>query len=179
MVTRNPAAARRRRLGLAVLATLAATVWAALQNDGSAAATDAPGQTAAARTPPRTAPAPAALAQAWPDPPAIADRPAWRDALPQGIAAWGPPPPPRATPPPPVRAAASSPPQPPEFPYTLIGRIDDGQPWAMLSNRERSFGAKASDVIDDVWRVDAIDASGVTLTWLPGGITRILAFRTS
>ncbi|MBC7663117.1 MAG: hypothetical protein H7276_04840 [Caulobacter sp.] len=178
-MTRLLPATRRRRLGLAVVATLAATVWAATQDDASPEDANVPSRAATTRTPPRTASTPTALAQAWPDPPAIAERPSWRDALPQGVAAWGPAPPPPVAPPPARAAAASAPPQPPEFPYTLIGRIDDGQPWAMLSNRERSFGAKASDVIDDVWRVDAIDASGVTLTWLPGGITRILAFRTS
>jgi hypothetical protein len=172
-------ATRRRRLGLAAVATLAATVWAATQGDESTDAPDVTARTTTARTPAHSTPAPTALAQAWPDPPAISDRPSWRDALPQGIAAWGPPQPTPVPPQPSRAAAASAPQQPPEFPYTLIGRIDDGQPWAMLSNRERSFGAKTSDVIDDVWRVDAIDASGVTLTWLPGGITKILAFRTS
>jgi hypothetical protein len=71
---------------------------------------------------------------------------------------------------------ASAAPQPPEFPYTLIGRLDDGQARALFTNRTRSFGAKAADVIDGVWRVDAVDEDAVTLTWLPGGISRTLAF---
>jgi len=65
---------------------------------------------------------------------------------------------------------------PPDFPYTLIGRLDDGQARALLTNRTRSFGAKAADVIDGTWRVDAVNADGVSLTWLPGGISRTLAF---
>jgi hypothetical protein len=49
----------------------------------------------------------------------------------------------------------------------------------LLSNRTRSFGAKVADVIDGVWRVESVDADGVTLTWLPGGISRTLVFPSS
>ncbi len=73
----------------------------------------------------------------------------------------------------------AAPPQAPAFPYTLIGRLDDGAARVLLSGRQRSFGAKATDVIDGAWRVDAVDDESVTLTWLPGGIHRTLAFPSS
>ncbi len=171
----TPSAATRRRLAFAAAATVAATVWAAVQDD------PAPDVAAPIRPSPRSAPTAEAVAASaalpWPRLPAAESRVPWRAALPQGLAAWGPPPPP---PPSPARApAAPAAPQPPPFPYTLIGRIDDGQQRALLSNNARSFGAKASDVIDGVWRVDAVDPAGVTLTWLPGDIKRTLGFPAS
>ena len=164
---------RARRLGLAMAATLAATVWAAVQDDDATA--PAPPHRAARQAPAAGADPGAEGATAWPELPSAQARPAWRDTLPQGLAAWGPPPPPT---PAPVAAPPAQPEvaQAPEFPYTLIGRLDDGQPRALLTNRTRSFGAKAADVIDDTWRVDAVDPEGVTLTWLPGRISRNLAF---
>jgi hypothetical protein len=57
--------------------------------------------------------------------------------------------------------------------------MDDGEPRALLSGRTRSFGAKAGEVIDGAWRVDAVAPDGVTLTWLPGGLSRTLSFPSS
>ena len=176
MTAPRPASrARGRRLVLATIVTLAATVWAAMQDDDSPAS--APPPRASNRVPQGVAES--GPVAPWPELPHADARPAWREALPQGLAAWGPPPPP---PPPPAAATAPEVPaiaQPPEFPYTLIGRLDDGQPRALLTNRTRSFGAKAADVIDGTWRVDAVQPDGVTLTWLPGGISRTLAFPSS
>ena len=171
---------RARRLAFAAAATLAATVWASVQDD-DAAATMAPSR------PQRRSVAPASAyesvantAQPWPDVARVESRAPWKDAAPQGLVAWGPAPPPPAPPAPPAPPpTASAPPQAPDFPYTLIGRLDDGQARALLTNRTRSFGAKVADVIDGIWRVDSVDADGVTLTWLPGGISRTLVFPSS
>ncbi len=165
---------RRRRIAFAATATLAATVWAGFQDDVAPEATTPAGvrhRSAASGAAPAGASAPV---PDWPELPTLEARQPWRGVQPQGVAAWGPPPPPPAAPAPPP--AAPEPPQPPAFPYTLIGRIDDGQSTALLTDRTRSFGAKARDVIDGVWRVDAVDADGMTLTWLPGGITTTLPF---
>jgi len=169
-----------RRLAIAAAVTLAATVWAFVQDD-DAAATMAPSRPQH-RSIPQTPPSPLVenTPSAWPEVPQVDSRSPWNDAAPQGLVAWGPAPPPPASPPPPAPPpAASAPPQAPEFPYTLIGRIDDGQARALLTNRTRSFGAKVADVIDGIWRVDSVDADGVTLTWLPGGISRTLVFPSS
>jgi hypothetical protein len=66
--------------------------------------------------------------------------------------------------------------KPPPFPYTLIGRLDDGQAHALLSGPLRSFGVKVADVIDGQWRVDDVQARGITITWLPGGVKTTLVF---
>ena len=170
-----PSKRRARRLAFAAAATLAATVWAAVQDD-DAASTPSPTRPVHRVASPAGATA-SAPPLAWPELPGAESRPAWHDALPQALAAWGPPP--RPPQPPAPSPSAPAPAQPPEFPYTLIGRLDDGQPRALLTNRTRSFGAKAADVIDGTWRVDAVDPEGVTLTWLPGGISRTLAFPAS
>ncbi len=174
-MTASTTKTRTRRLAFAVAATLAATVWAAVQDGGAGAEPASASAPPTHRAPPATQAAVAPAA--WPEPPSAEARPAWRDAQPQGLAGWGPPPP--AAPPPAPSPAAPAPPQPPEFPYTLIGRLDDGQPQALLAGRTRSFGAKAGDVIDGDWRVETVDPDGVTLTWLPGAITRTLNFPSS
>lgn len=170
------ASTRRVRLALAAAATLAVTVYTALQTDDEATSPER-----SAATPPRgsrpTAPAAAKVATSWPDPPRAGLRPAWPAATPLGVAAWGPP----ASAAAPASASAATlaaavPPQAPPFPYTLIGRLDDGEPRALLSGARRSLGAKAADVIDGDWRVDAVTPQGVTLTWLPGGIKKTITF---
>jgi hypothetical protein len=54
--------------------------------------------------------------------------------------------------------------------------LDDGEPHALLSGPLRSFGVKAAEVVDGQWRIDAVEPQGVTLTWLPGGVKKNLAF---
>ena len=185
---------RRQRLAIAGAITVVATVWAVLQTDDVAtpAATDrgraGTSQHSAGTSPARGATSAAAAiaagstpSRAWPEPPSADHRPVWQAGIAQGVAAWNPPPPqppPRAPPPAAAAAAAAAPapPQAPPFPYTLIGRLDDGEPRALLSGPLRSFGVKATEVIDGQWRVDAVQPQGVTLTWLPGGMKKTLAF---
>jgi hypothetical protein len=174
---------RRRRLMLAAAATLAATAWAALLDEEAPAARSGPRIAAEPGTvswpragATRTSAAVSALpTPAWPEPPGADRRQPWRAAPAPGVAAWSGPP---ALEHPPVTAptaAAKTPPQAPAFPYTLIGSLDDGQPQALLSGPRRSFGVKAADVIDGEWRVDSVQARGLTLTWLPGGVKKTLA----
>ena len=182
----------RQRLAIAGAITVAATVWAMLLPDDVATPTATSRERGGAL--PRSAgaslargpiSAAAAIAAAstpsrsWPDPPSAERRTAWQAGIAQGVAAWNmppPPPPPPRPAPPPATAAAPALPQAPPFPYTLIGRLDDGEPRALLSGPLRSFGVKAAEVIDGQWRVDAVQPQGVTLTWLPGGVKKTLAF---
>ena len=185
---------RRQRLAIAGAITLAATAWALLQPD-DVAAPAATGRERAGTAPRAAGPSPArgaqssapssvatiaaapAPARGWPEPPSADHRAVWQAGIAQGLAAWNPhPPAPPPPAPPPAPAAAPAPPQAPPFPYTLIGRLDDGEPCALLSGPLRSFGVKATEVIDGQWRVDAVQPQGVTLTWLPGGVKKTLAF---
>lgn len=178
---------RRKWIGLAAAATLAATLWAALLDDVPTEGATSPPRSAndSARKSVRLENSVAAPgsspALGWPAPRDINDRSPWRPAPARGLAAWnGPPPPP---PPPPARQAARTAarpqPQAPAFPYTLIGRLDDGEPQALLSGPMRSFGVKVNEVIDGQWRLDAVGPEGVTLTWLPGSEKKNLIFAAS
>lgn len=196
---------RQKRLAFVAALTLAATAWAALQPaqrtdpaeptepapiPSRRAENTAPGKASGPRRPDESAAA-ASVARplAWPDSSHLGARSPWRAVLPQGVAAWsGPPPPPppapRATAPvaPPasvIAVAAATAPPVPAFPYKLIGRLDDGVPQALLSGASRSFGVKAGDSIDDQWRVESVEAQGVTVTWLRTGARKTLSFASS
>lgn len=187
-ISANPgdlrAAARRKRLVAAAAVTLAATAWAALQPDEPPPSparrqADSSSGSVGASSGRKPAPPVASAPAAWPGPPGT--RLAWQAAPAQAVAAWGAPPaPPTASRPQaaPVPTAAT-PAEAPAFPYTLIGRLDDGEARALLSGPTRSFGVKAADVIDGQWRVDAIAPRGLMLTWLPGGVKKTLALAPS
>ena len=114
-----------------------------------------------------------------------APRDAWPATGTAAAQSWGVPPPP----PPPLRVAAVAMPKAalaepevpraPAFPYTLIGQLDDGRPQALLTGPLRSLAVAAGEVIDGQWRVDAVQAQGITLTWLPGGQRQTLGFKPS
>ncbi len=174
---RQPA---RRMLGVALAATLVATAWAGWQDDSGEVVAPA-GRVRVADAKPTRGAARVTLgaaAEPWPAP--IASRPVSTFEI--DAAAWSAPEPPPAPPAPPVvRAPAPAPPAPvaPPFAYVLIGRIDDGQPQALLTGPLRSIAVKAGDVVDEVWRVDAVRPDGITLTWLPGNSKQELGFKTS
>ncbi len=107
----------------------------------------------------------AQTAAAAPPPP---PRGAWPASATAAIASWSGPPPPPPPPPPPVAVATQAP--IPTFPYRWIGRLDDGvDPQALLVGPQRSFGARAGDVLDGRWRIDRVAAAQLQLTWLPTG----------
>ena len=174
------------RIGAAL--TLAATAWTALQvDDGVPPSTSTSTSTAAPRRAALSASHAAFTSTStststphaadWPRPPTAADRAAWPAAGALAVAAWtAPPPPPTPPPAPKPVAVVAPPPQAPTFPYTPIGRLDDGVPMLLLAGPLRSFGVKAADVIDGRWRVDGVDARGLSLTWLPGNLKTHLAF---
>ncbi len=154
---------RRFALMAALLVTLATTGWLALQPDDEAqpavAALVAPVEK---RRPASPTPGPAARQPHTPARPVSA----WGTPAPGAVAAWAAP----AT----VQAAlpASAPERsaPPRFPYTWIGRVDDGASvQALLNGPQRSFGVRAGEVLDGRWRVEAIAATRLQLTWLPTG----------
>ncbi len=180
--TDTRAATRRRGLIVAGTITLAVTAWVALQTEDTPLAAPRPRAGVSTREPAPRAAAPASTpADTWPDAPAAQRRESWPAAAALGVAAWSPPAPPPAPPAPPAPkpVVAAVQPQAPPFPYTLIGRLDDGEPRALLSGPLRSFGAKAADVIDGAWRVDTVDAQGMTVTWLPAGLKRAIPFASS
>jgi hypothetical protein len=72
--------------------------------------------------------------------------------------------------------AAPSAPAVPAFPYHLVGRLTDGASRAILNNAQRSAVVGVGDIVDGQWRVDAVDASGLRLTYLPLGEAQFIPF---
>ncbi len=154
---------RHAVLGTALLATLGASAWVAVLPDGDEpVVVDAVARLAQ----PASRPGPAGLDAA----PAAVARPreAWGTAPRAALAAWSAPA--AAAPKPAASAPVRLP--PPKFPYAWIGRLDDsGDVQALLSNAERSFGARAGDVLDGRWRIERVAATRLQLSWLPTGET--------
>jgi hypothetical protein len=178
-----------RTLWAALLATLVASAWLALQADEpeiEVVAARLPAPLPSPTTSPNArqrddapawpttrpaAPQPAGRPAVPPAPP-LARMPAWPSPPPAALAAWTAPPPPlppRASEP----SAASAPrPRAPAFPYRWIGRLDDGaQAHALLADATRSFGVRAGDNVGTQWRVERVGHGGIVVTWLPEGQT--------
>ena len=77
---------------------------------------------------------------------------------------WAPPPPPpdnRPPPPPP-------PPSAPPLPFTYLGKaVGEGSWEVYLARGEKTYNVRIKDVIDGVYRVDAITPPMMTLTYIP------------
>lgn len=73
---------------------------------------------------------------------------------------WQPPPPPLPKPPPPKA---------PPLPFRFLGQVEEagGKPTAYLAWENRVINARAGLVIDDRYRVDAVEAGRVAFTYLP------------
>jgi hypothetical protein len=164
-------APRHVALTCALALSLGATAWVSREDEDEPVA--AMSRRAAAVSP---------VAGDWPGPAASA-RTAWPAADPQIGAAWGEAHPPMAA------APTTSPPQQtnepteaplaptvPAFPYQLVGRLTDGASRAILNNAQRSTVVGVGEVVDGQWRVDAVEAGGLHLTYLPLGEAQFIPF---
>ncbi len=180
----KPLDRRQQILGLALVATLGATAWSALQREDEPAQPTAGERRARPATAVKASGGPAALLPSDWQPRA---RQPWAEAPPAQLAAWQPPPPPPAPklpPAPPAPPAVAATPVAPPLPYQMIGRVVEGEgaravEVALLSGPSRSLGARRGDVIDGQWRVEQVSSAGVRLTWLPGQLPQQIAFKTS
>ena len=80
-------------------------------------------------------------------------------------------------PPPPVRQKPLPPPAPtaPPFPYAVAGSVADANGLMIVFNRERQdFVLRIGDILEQTYRVEAIDAQSVTVTYLPLGLTQVV-----
>jgi hypothetical protein len=85
------------------------------------------------------------------------------------IKSWYVPPPPPPPMPPPKPVA-------PPLPFTFIGRmIEEGQTAVFVSIQDRNQVLHVGDVVQGVWRVDAIDPTNMKLTYLPLNENKYLA----
>jgi hypothetical protein len=83
---------------------------------------------------------------------------------------WTPPPPP------PEAAAAAAAPTAPPLPFTVLGKQHAGGIWhVFLAIDDRIFVVKTGDMIDNDYRVEAIELPVLTLTYLPLNTRQTLA----
>jgi hypothetical protein len=67
-------------------------------------------------------------------------------------------------------------PRPPPLPFKYSGRmIEDGRTTVFLAQQDRNRPVKSGDLLDNTWRVDAIDATTMTFTYLPLNESQTLA----
>lgn len=77
---------------------------------------------------------------------------------------WNPPPPEQPTSPPPPPPAPTA----PAIPFVFIGKtLGEGKLDVHLSQGDRIHTVHAGDVIDGVWRIDAVAPPMMTITYLP------------
>ncbi|KVT63431.1 hypothetical protein [Burkholderia ubonensis] len=86
---------------------------------------------------------------------------------------WLPPPPVEA----PLPTARPAPPTAPPVPFTYVGELDAkaDKPQVFLSNGDQLLIVSPGDVIDGQYRVDAVSASNVVLTYLPLNQTQVVS----
>lgn len=84
-----------------------------------------------------------------------------------------PPPPPAPAPPPPP---PPPPPTAPPLPYVFMGKFEQGDSQVVIMTRgNRVVTASQGDVLENLYRVDRIEASKVTFTYLPLGTSQSLS----
>lgn len=153
----TPAARPRRHLmlGIALLATLAATVWVSRWETGEERAT-APARPRPSR-PPAAERAADAVALTIPAPRAPGEGTITDLFAPRS---W------RAAPTP--TAPTAPPPSAPPLPFTYLGKlIIDGEVVVFVSTAERNFAVRKGDLIDGTYRIDQIAPPTLSLTYLP------------
>jgi hypothetical protein len=72
-------------------------------------------------------------------------------------------------PPPPVNAQAPATPTAPPLPFAYMGKLqeDSGRLIIYLAKGEQTYSVSRGDVIDDTYRIDAIENGQVVMTYLP------------
>ena len=89
-----------------------------------------------------------------------------------GATNWNPPPPP----PPPQQALPPPVPTAPPFPYAVAGSIADlNGPMVVFMKQNQDFVVRVGDVLENTYRVDAIDEQSVTVTYLPLNLKQVVA----
>jgi hypothetical protein len=154
----------RRFVLLSLALVSAAAAWFAPEPEGDMV------EPANAQRPPRS------VTTAFPDA-GNAELPALRprdDTEPADLFVTPPQPAPKL-PPKPVAPAVVDPPPPPTLPFRFLGRyVEQGREAVFVSMNERNLMLKAGDVIDDTFKVEAIDTSGVVFVHLSSGHSLVL-----
>lgn len=167
-----PPAPRKLLFGVALLASLAATAWLAIQDDEQTT-----GELIELATPsgPRNArPAKMARLPLLPTltrPPAPEKNAQATDMFQSH--AWTSPPPPK----PAATAELPAKPVAPPLPYSYMGKLEDAPQGTLflLSANNKVYTVLQGELIDRVWRVDGEDAASLHFTYVPLALPKTLA----
>jgi hypothetical protein len=153
-------------LGGALLVTVVASVWPRAQESAAPEVVTPVAKPAASSREPSVPPPPSEL-------PWLASRSARLQTAPEvrdlfGAKTWEAPPPAVAR-----KPAPPPPPMAPPFPYIVSGSIaDTSGVLVVFTGQQQSFVVRVGEVLERTYRVDAVDAQAVTLTYLPLGLTQ-------
>ena len=93
---------------------------------------------------------------------------------------WQPPPPPPVRPKiePPPPPPPPDPPAAPPLPFSFLGAFesDGGKPVFYLVEGDKVHAVSAGDKVNDLYRIEAVDAEGMVLVYLPLKMRQTLAF---
>lgn len=191
----------RKPLLIALVAALAATLWAASHDGGdtveavkSSGASASPGRKGEGSLPTKPtslvarsiAPVASVAARGGASQPALTltqDIAAWKQREPIGLKtdgelkAWGAslPPPPAVIQPVIKQVSAPPPPQAPRFPHAWVGRFND---MAVVAGPLSTWVVAEGQVIDGQWRIDQIQGQQMQLTYLPFKQAQTVAMQT-
>lgn len=165
-------APRKLLLGAALLASLAATAWLAMQDDEPTS-----DEVIELATPsgPRSArpgkPVRLPLLPSLARPPAPEKNTQTADLFQSH--AWTVPPPPK----PAATAEAPAKPVAPPLPYSYMGKLEDAPQGTLflLSANNKVYTVLQGELIDRVWRVDDEDATALHFTYVPLALPRTLS----
>lgn len=80
--------------------------------------------------------------------------------------------------PPPARLAASTPSAPP-FPYAIAGNlVDKGLMTIVFAKQNQYFVLGVGEILENTYRIDAINSNSIAVTYLPLGQQQILPLGT-
>jgi hypothetical protein len=150
-------------LGLALAATIAASLWAESPSENQAAAVVKPREKHQAES---------TVAARGEELPKLADIRSPAEETPSQdlfkTQSWYvPPPPPKKLPPPP--------PSPPPLPYSYMGKMQEDGKWTVfLSTRNKNYIVKEGDTIDGAYQVEQIAPPLLTLIYTPLNMKQIM-----
>lgn len=154
--------ARQIALGAALLVTLAAVVWASQQDSDPAPAVVGARAASPVASTPSASPSPSvggAPLENLRQP----QKPQANAFAPRSF---------HVPPPAPKRVVAPAPPPPaptaPPLPFTFVGMLKEAEGTvAFVARGEQLYSLRVGEVVDGSYRVEAIDAAGVTFLYLP------------
>jgi hypothetical protein len=64
----------------------------------------------------------------------------------------------------------------PQFPYSVAGSVADSSgPMIVFNRQNQDFALRVGEVLEQTYRIEAIDSNSVTVLYLPLGLTQVVS----